>query len=78
MIERQWKLGDDIHLNDSIFDQITFADIILALHCNERVIDKDAVKRTAKDILENRLEDYYYLLENNIDEIIAEAMKGRD
>ena len=77
-MERKWKLGDDMHPNDAIFDLITFADIILAVHCNERVIDKNVVKRTARDILESRLEDFYYLLDNNIEEIIVEAMKGRN
>ena len=26
MIERQWKLNDDMHEDDAIFDQITFTD----------------------------------------------------
>jgi hypothetical protein len=77
-MERQWKLGDDIHKSDNILDPITFDDIILAAHCNERILDVQTIKRTARDILESRLEDYYYLLDNNINEIIAEAAKGRE
>ena len=76
-MERQWKLNEDMHREDAIFDEITFRHIIDALRCNERVIDKTVVKRTARDILECRLEDFYYILDNNIKEIIAEAMKGR-
>lgn len=78
MIEPKWKLGEDMHQNDAIFDEITFSDIILAAHCNERVLDASAIKRVAKDILENRMIDFEYLIENNINEIIAEATKGRD
>ena len=77
-MQRQWKLNDDMHREDAIFDEITLRHIIDALHCNERVIDKTVIKKTARDILESRLEDFYYILDNNIDEIIAEAMKGRN
>lgn len=78
MSERQWKLNEDMHKSDCIFDPITFEDIILAAHCNERVLDENAIKRVAKEILESRLEDFEYLIANNIYEIIAEAAKGRN
>lgn len=78
MIEKQWKLNEDMHKSDCIFDPITFEDIILAAHCNERVLDKNAIKRVAREILESRLQDFEYLIENNINEIIAEAKKGRN
>ena len=78
MIERQWKLGEDMHPNDYIFDPITLKDIILAAHCNERVLDENAIRRVAKEIIENRMIDFEYILENNINEIIAEAAKGRE
>lgn len=78
MTERKWKLNEDMHQNDAIFDEITFNDIILAAHCNERVLDENAIKRVAREILENRLQDFEYLIQNNINEIIAEAKKGRN
>ena len=78
MSERQWKLNEDMHKSDCIFDPITFEDIILAAHCNERVLDENAIKRVAREILENRMIDFEYLIENNIYEIIAEAAKGRN
>lgn len=78
MSERQWKLNEDMHKSDCIFDPITFEDIILVAHCNERVLDENAIKRVAREILENRMIDFEYLLENNINEIIAEAAKGRN
>jgi hypothetical protein len=78
MQERQWKLNEDMHKSDCIFDPITFEDIILAAHCNERVLDENSIKRVAREILENRMIDFEYILENNINEIIAEAKKGRN
>jgi ferredoxin-fold anticodon binding domain-containing protein len=78
MQEKQWKLNEDMHKSDCIFDPITFEDIILAAHCNERVLNENAIKRVAREILESRLEDFEYLIQNNIDEIIAEAKKGRN
>ena len=78
MYEPKWKLGEDMYEDDTIFNQITFNDIILALHCGERVIDKKAVKRVAKEILEERMTDFENILANNINEIITEAKKGRN
>ena len=78
MIERKWKLNDDMHKTDCILDPVTFEDIILAAHCNERVLDKNAIKRVAREIIEARMFDFEYILENNINEIIAEAAKGRE
>ena len=77
-MERQWKLGEDIHQNDNIFDPITFEQIITALHCNERVLDYKAVNHVAMEIFKSRWQDFMYLLENNTQEIIAEAAKGRE
>jgi hypothetical protein len=78
MTERKWKLNEDMHQSDCIFDPITFEDIILGAHCNEKVLNAKAIKRVAKEILESRLEDFEYLIQNNINEIIAEAKKGRN
>lgn len=76
-MERQWKLGVDMHPNDCIFDPITFEQIITALHCNERVIDEHAVLKVIREIVDSRIQDFLYLVTNNIQEIIAEAAKGR-
>lgn len=78
MTDRQWKLNDDMHRDDAIFDEITFNDIILAAHCNEKVLDEKAIRKVAAEILHSRMQDFIDLLSNNIDEIIAEAMKGRN
>lgn len=78
MTERQWKLGEDMHQNDNIFDPITFEQIITALHCNAKIINRGAVMTVAREILESRIQDFEYLLRNNTNEIIAEAKKGRE
>ena len=77
MPDRQWKLNEDMHPNDCILDPVTFQQVIDAVHCNERVINEFAVRRVVREILESRLQDFMYLIENNINEIIAEAAKGR-
>ena len=78
MYEPKWKLGEDLHEDDAIFEQITFNDIILSLHCNERVIDRKTALKVFKEIMEIRMQDFEYLFNNNIDEIIAKAKEGRN
>lgn len=68
-----WKLGKDMLTSDTILDPVTFDDLILALKCNSEHITPDAVIIQATEILNQRLEDWKYLIENNIDEIIALA-----
>ena len=78
MPEKQWKLNEDLHRDDCILDPVTFQQVIDAVHHNERVITENAVWGVAGEIIESRLQDFMYLIENNINEIIAEAMKGRN
>lgn len=76
-MDRNWKLNDDMHRDDAIFDEVTFRHIIDALHSNEKVIDENAVYGVVREIMDSRMQDFNYLIENNINEIIAEAAKGR-
>lgn len=68
-----WKLGKDMIPSDTILDPVTFGDLILALKCNCERITPDAVIIQATEIINQRLEDWKYLLENNMEEIIALA-----
>ena len=68
-----WKLGKDLLTSDTILDPVTFDDLILALKCNYAYIGETAVRTQMEEILDQRLEDVKYLIENNIDEIIALA-----
>lgn len=77
MAERNWKLGDDLSLEDDIIDPVTFDDIVISVRCNAKRIDKEAVKKAWKEIMEIRLEDALYLLENNIEEIIEEVKRQK-
>nr|DAG49341.1 MAG TPA: hypothetical protein [Caudoviricetes sp.] len=68
-----WKLGKDMLTSDAVLDPVTFDDLILALKCNYAYIGETAVRTQMKEILDQRLEDLKYLIENNMDEIIALA-----
>lgn len=76
-MEKKWKLGDDLDRYDNLLDGFTFDDLILAAHCNCREITPEAVLREAREILDSRMQDYRFLLKNNLDAIIEEAKKGR-
>lgn len=76
-MEPKWKLGEDLSTEDNLFDGVTFDDLILAVHCNCKKITPAAVTATAKEIIEGRMTDFVYLLDNNMDAIMEAAMKGR-
>ena len=76
--EKEWKLGDDVSEMDAVLDEVTFADLILAVHCNCKQITPEAVKDTMNEILDQRLTDTWYLIENNMEEIMAKAREGRE
>lgn len=72
-----WKLGKDMIPSDTILDPVTFDDLILALKCNCERITPDAVIIQATEIVNQRLEDWKYLIENNIDEIMRWQQMNR-
>ena len=78
MPDRKWKLGEDLSTCDSLLDGMTFDDLILAVHCNCRDITPNAVRKELMEIFASRKQDMIYLLEMNMDEIMAEARKGRE
>ena len=75
--EKKWKLGDDVSEFDNLLDGITFQDLITAVRCNCPVVNRQTIKKTVQEILEPRLEDMWFLIENNVAEITAEATKYR-
>ena len=77
-VEREWKLGEDLFLEDSLLDGITFGEVVTTVKCNARIINRAAVRTALKEILEIRMQDYEYILEKNIDEIVREAKKARE
>lgn len=57
---------------DTILDEVDYGSIILSLH-HESHKDRDALMRVAKDILDQRLQDFWYLVNLNADQLIREA-----
>ena len=63
---------------DNILEPVTFSGLISAIHCNCHKINEAAVRREAKEILETCLQDYWGMIEDNMEEIIEAAKKGRE
>ena len=78
MPDREWLLGKDLVLSDNLLDGLTFDDLILAVRCNCRTIDRVAVQMELNRILATQRQDMMFLLEKNMNQIIAEARKGRE
>lgn len=76
-MDRPWKLGDDLSKVDNLLDGLTFADLILVVCCNSRIITPTAVQKELQEMLESRMQDMRVLLAKNMNEIIREAKKGR-
>ena len=77
MEDRKWKLGVDMIGSDNLLDSISIDDVVLAVHCNAKSIDRKAVMHEFIQICQQRLDDAAFILKNNIDEIIEQAKKGR-
>jgi len=73
----EWKLGIDLITDDNLLDGISFNDLITAVHCNCRKISTASVVKELHSILDQRMQDMWFLLENNMDAIIKEAKRGR-
>lgn len=73
-----FRLGEDLSLEDNLMDGFTFEDIILQVHCNCRNINEKSVRQEVKELVLLRMEDITELLDRNIDVIMKEAMKGRE
>lgn len=74
----EFRLGEDLSLEDNLMDGFTFEDIILQVHCNCRNINEKSVRQEVKELVLLRMEDMTELLDRNIDVIMKEAMKGRE
>jgi len=78
MSERTWKLGEDLSPCDNLLDGVSFDDLITAVRCNCPNITRAAVHAALNEILSDRKRDMMFLVERNMDAIMAEARKGRD
>lgn len=77
MQDREWTLSKDLVTSDSLLDGLTFDGLILAVHCNCQTINRAAVHAELNRIMATRRQDMMFLLEKNMDTIMAEARKGR-
>lgn len=59
--------------SDNLLDAVTFSELITTLKCNCPEITETAVRMELKSIMDIHLQDMNYLLDNNIEEIIATA-----
>ncbi len=73
----RWMLGEDMNSNDELSGGVTFEDIITAVQCNCPEITPQAVKKEAYACLRMRTEDFPFLLNRNIDVIIAEVKRRK-
>jgi len=78
MPESKYELGVGLVPSDSLLDGLTFDDLILAVHCNCREVTRAAVHAELSQMLASRKQDMSFLLEKNMDAIIAAAEKGRE
>ncbi len=72
MNTKTWKAE---HPDDVLMDGMTFADIILMLQCNEKVHNKEVVRKCFKELLARRLEDACEILARNVDFILEQAWR---
>lgn len=76
MLDFEWKLGKDLIPSDNLLDGFLFDDVINALRM-EREVNHSTARVVLNRILKIRMQDMNFLFDNNIDQIIELAMKGR-
>lgn len=75
-LERVWKLGVDLHLEDNILNCESFQGFILTVANEEPDITEKTVRKVRDKIVEILLQDMDFLIENNMEEIIRKAKNG--
>ena len=74
-MEREWKLGEDLVVQDNILDGITFEELITTIHCNIRKdeIGPYSICEQLGEIIKLRITDAFELLKINPEDIIRLA-----
>lgn len=67
-----------MYLSDSVLDGFSIGQVIDALHAGEKVIDENAVRKVVNDMVKSQILDMNAIIEENMEEIIAAAYRGRD
>lgn len=75
----KWKIGEFLNTDDDILGGISIEDLLLVLRTSVRPenLNRDAVMKAAKDTLEMKLTDFWFIVENNIDEMLEIVKKEK-
>jgi hypothetical protein len=76
VMNKEWKLGVDLYKNDNLLDPLTFEQVVVALYCNEKHINKRTAQKVVNEIIKQRMEDVRNLLKINLDKIVEMAQMG--
>ena len=78
-IDKRLLLGHagGAHEKDNLLDGFTYEEVIIAVCCNEPVIDEEAVRRTVNNIVMQNMKDMKALLATNMAKIIELANENR-
>ena len=74
---RKWKLGEDLYPEDNMLDGFTIEDVIVLVKCNCEELTQATARKELEQMLASRLEDMYFLFDNNIDKILEIARSRR-
>ena len=74
---KEWKLGVDLHEKDNLLDGVQIEDLIIMVRHNCRDITPEGVRYCFAELMKMRLNDAVFIMERNINEIIARAAEGR-
>lgn len=64
------------NINDNLIS-ISFDDLITAVHCNEKIISEDAVRKVFRELTSQALLDAKYSLDENIKDILKVCKDNR-
>lgn len=77
-MEHDWKLGGWMNQHDAILDPVTFEQIITAVYHSRDGRTPEGVRKAAREFLRDRTENFWFLINNNIQEIIDAATPEED
>ena len=76
-----WEIVDltsNYESSQNILDSISFDILLLEISCNLRDINKDTIRQQFEISLENKIHSAREIFENNLDNILNEAIRYRN
>ena len=64
------NIKENIHVLDNLFNGFTFEDLLTAVQCNEKEINKNTIKKVFNELLEENTRNAKALLNQNIEQIL--------